>query len=136
MFLVDTSVWIHALRPRGNSAIQSRLRTLVVSDQTAVTEWILLELMTGLSRAEHGKDLQDRFSAVTRIPFQPEWWAKAWELAAGLRKHGVSPSATDCLIATAALESSVPLIHCDEDFEAIRRHSKLQTLDWTAHLKT
>ena len=91
--------------------------------------------MTGLSRTEHGKDLVDRFSPVARIPFQSEWWGKAWALAAGLRKRGVSASAADCLIVTMASESSVPLIHCDEDFEAIRRHSRLQTLDWTAHLK-
>jgi hypothetical protein len=134
MVLVDTSVWIHALRSRGSAKIQARLRSLVVGGETAVTEWILLELMTGLSRSEQGKDLLDRFSPVTRIPFQPEWWAKAWDLAAGLRKHGVSPSAADCLIATVAMESSIALIHCDEDFEAIGRHSKLETVNWALHV--
>ncbi len=135
MYLIDTSVWIHALRPRGNAAIQSRLKTLLLSGETAITDWILLELMTGLSRSEDGKALLDRFSPVARIVFEPDWWAAAWELAANLRKHGVSPSAADCLIATVALESAVPLIHCDEDFEAIRAHTKLQTLNWTIHLR-
>ena len=134
MVLIDTSVWIHALRPRGNAPIQAQLRALVVGGETAVTEWILLELMTGLSRSERGADLLERFSPVHRISFRPEWWQKAWELAAALRKDGVTPSAADCLIATVALESSVPVIHCDEDFEEIRRHSNLQTVDWTIHL--
>ena len=134
MFLIDTSVWIHALRPRGNAAIQSELKTLVINGATAVTDWILLELMTGLSRSEKGQDLLERFSPVARLAFRPEWWPKAWDLAAGLRKHGVSASAADCLIATVAVESSISLIHCDEDFEAIRCHSKLQTVDYRAYL--
>ena len=134
MYLVDTSVWIHVLRPRGNAAMQSQLRALVISGETAVTEWILLELMTGLSRSEGGQSLLEQFSAVARISFRPEWWVKSWALAAGLRKHGVSASAADCLIATVAMESSIPLIHSDADFEAMRRHSTLQTVDWTIHL--
>ena len=135
MYLVDTSVWIHALGPRGNAGIQSQLKTMLLSGETAVTHWILLELMTGLSRSEDGKDLLDRFAPVECIAFEPEWWATAWGIAATLRKHGVSPSAADCLIATVAMESGLPLIHCDEDFEAIRARTKLQTLDWTLHLK-
>jgi len=134
MYLVDTSVWIHALRPHGNAAMQLQLRTLVLSGETAVTDWIILELMTGLSRSEDGEQLLERFSPVARIPFRHEWWIKAWELAAGLQKQGISPSAAECLIATVALESSVSLIHCDADFEAICLHSKLQTLDWTIYL--
>jgi predicted nucleic acid-binding protein len=134
MVLVDTSVWIHALRPRGNAKIQAQLRPLVVGGETAVTEWILLELMTGLSRSELGKDLLERFSPVPCISFQQDWWVKAWDLATGLRKRGVSPSAADCLIATVAMESSMALIHCDEDFEAIRRHSKLETVNWAVYL--
>ena len=131
MYLVDNSVWIHALRRGGNQEIRSRLRTLVLAGETAVTEWILLELMPGLSRSEDAKGLLERFSPVTLIPFRQEWWAKAWDLAADLRKHGVTPSAADCLIATLALESSVAVIHCDQGFEAARRHSKLQTQDWS-----
>jgi predicted nucleic acid-binding protein len=134
MVLVDTSVWIHALRPRGNARIQEQLRSLVVSGETAVTDWILLELMTGLSRSEQGRDLLERFSPVQRISFHPDWWVRAWDLAAGLRKHGISPSAADCLIATVALQSSIPLIHCDEDFEAMRLHSKLETVNWAVHV--
>ncbi len=132
MVLVDTSVWIQALRARGNAEIRSQLRALVVGGETAVTELILLELTAGLSRRERGRELLERFSPVHCISFDPGWWVKAWGLAAALRKDGMSPGATECLIATVAMESSVPLIHCDEDFEVIRRHSNLQTIDWTS----
>jgi predicted nucleic acid-binding protein len=44
MYLVDTSVWIHALRPSGNNAIQSLLKPIIVEGDAAVTEWILIRI--------------------------------------------------------------------------------------------
>lgn len=131
MYLVDTSVWIHALRPSGHPAIQSQLKPLIVNGETAVTEWILLELMTGLTKTERPETFLRWFLPVVRLSFQPAWWDKAWQHAAQLRQHGVSPSAADCFIATVALEHSATLIHCDRDFEAMKIALPLQTLDWT-----
>jgi predicted nucleic acid-binding protein len=136
MYLVDTSVWSHALRPTGNTEIQARLKPLIINEQTAVTEWILLELMTGLVKSEQPSGLLQWFTPVPRLPFKPEWWDTAWNLAARLRKQGISPSAPDCLIATVALKHQVTLIHCDTDFEAIQPILRLQTLDWTQYLRT
>ena len=52
MYLVDTSVWIHVLQPEGDSSIRSRRKPVIVNEETAVTEWIILELMTGLLASE------------------------------------------------------------------------------------
>lgn len=134
MYLVDTSVWIHALRPSGHPAIQSQLKPLIVNGETAVTEWILLELMTGLTKAERPEAFLRRFLPVVRLPFQAAWWDNAWQHAAQLRQHGISPSAADCFIATVALEHQVTLIHCDHDFEAMKIALPLRTLDWTKSL--
>lgn len=134
MYLVDTSVWIHALRPAGHPEIRARLKPLILSGDTAITEWILLELMTGLTKSEHPDTLLQWFAPVARLPFEAAWWDKAWHYAGRLRKHGVSPTAADCLIATVALEHRVTLIHCDADFEAMHPALQLQTLDWTQYL--
>ncbi|MGE3152083.1 MAG: PIN domain-containing protein [Nitrospiraceae bacterium] len=134
MYLVDTSVWIHALRPAGHPEIRARLKPLILSGDTAITEWILLELMTGLTKSEHPDTLLQWFAPVTRLPFEVVWWEKAWQNAGRLRKHGVSPTAADCLIATVAVEHRVTLIHCDADFEAMHPALQLQTLDWTQYL--
>ena len=77
MVLVDTSVWIHALRRTGSAAVRDLLRPLIVEDQAAITEWILLELMTGLSRSEQKEDLLRRFAPLTRLSFDAAWWEKA-----------------------------------------------------------
>ncbi len=89
MHLVDSSIWIHALRPAGNAEIQARLKPLIIEGQTAVTEWILLELMTGLVKSQQPSTLLQWFAPVPRLPFNPEWWETAWDLAGSLRRHVV-----------------------------------------------
>lgn len=135
MYLVDTSIWIHALRPSGQTAIRSLLKPLIINGDTAITDWIILELMTGLRTPERQESLLEWLTPITRLAFDPSWWPVAWEHAARLRQRGVTPAAADCLIATVALQGQIPLIHCDKDFEAMKPILSLQTLDWTTHLR-
>jgi predicted nucleic acid-binding protein len=134
VYLVDTSVWVEFLRRSGSRAIQTQLRPLVLNGDVALTEWIVLELMTGLRASEKPGVLLEGLAAVHRLSFPEDGWRAAWNLAAGLRKRGVTPSAADCYIATVAIAAEVTLIHCDGDFEAIANQSALRTIDWTAHL--
>jgi predicted nucleic acid-binding protein len=134
MYLVDTSIWIHALRPSGSRAIQANIKPFIVAGRTAITDWILLELMTGVPKGQEPSALLEWFAPVVRMPFDPEWWSKAWNHAARLRKRGISPSAADCLIATVAMEHHLVLLHCDGAFEAMKPILPLQTLDWTTLL--
>ena len=97
----------------------------------AVTQWILLELMTGLRSREGKESLLQWFVPITRLGFDASWWEAAWEHAAQLRKIGVSPTAADCFIATVAIKHGVALIHCDADFEAMKPVIALRTIDWT-----
>ncbi|MGH7232784.1 MAG: PIN domain-containing protein [Nitrospiraceae bacterium] len=105
-----------------------------MSGATAITDWILLELMNGLSKSEQPETLLRWFMPVHRLPFEPTWWEKTWNHAASLRKRGFSPGAADCLIATVAMEHRVSLLHCDTDFETIKSVLPLETTDWTLHL--
>jgi len=134
MHLVDTSVWIEFLRPTGSRAIQQELRPLIRSGQVAVTEWIILELMTGLRSDDRASTLLDRFAPLHRVSLPADGWTRAWDVAARLRKKGVTPSAADCLIATVAAIHGTTLVHCDSDFELIAQHVELRTVDWTTLL--
>ena len=96
-----------------------------------MTEWILLELMTGLRSREGKESLLQWFVPITRLGFDVSWWEDAWEHAAELRRNGVSPTAADCFIATVAINHGVALVHCDADFEAMKPVIALQTIDWT-----
>jgi len=131
MHLVDTSVWVHALRPSGDPAVRGLLRPLILHGEVAVTEWVLLELMTGLRTTERKEYLLQWFAPIVRLPFEASWWEDAWGIAAGLRREGVTPTAADCLIATVAIKNQAVLIHCDADFETMKPVVPLVTLDWT-----
>lgn len=135
MHLVDTSVWVEFLRRSGSRAIQARLRPLILNGEAALTEWIVLELMTGLRSTEKPAELLERLSPAHRLLFPADGWSRSWDLASSLRKRGVTASAADCYIATVAISSNARLIHCDADFEAMTRHSTLQTIDWTSDLE-
>ena len=130
-YLVDTSVWIEGLRSSGSPSIRSLLKPLIASGQAAITDWIILELMTGLRSGEGKDSLLQWFVPISRLSFDSSWWEDAWEHAARLRKHGVSPTAADCFIATVAIKHGVSLIHCDGDFEAMKPTLALRTIDWT-----
>jgi predicted nucleic acid-binding protein len=133
MHLVDTSVWIHAFRRRRESSpIHELLRPLTVSGEAAMTEWIILELMTGIRANENNDVFLRRLQSLPLLSFDESKWSAVWALAGQLRKRGISPTASDCFIATVAISHSVPLIHCDSDFELIAENSNLETVDWTA----
>ena len=134
MHLVDTSVWVHALRPSGHPRVRALLRPLILNGEVAVTEWVLLELMTGLRTTERKESLLQWFAPVVRLSFEVSWWEHAWDLAARLRREGITPTAADCLIATVAINHQAVLIHCDADFESMKPVVPLVTLDWTSHL--
>lgn len=95
-----------------------------------MTEWILLELITGLGKSESQESLLSWFKPVERLRCSSSW-ELAWANAARLRKRGISVTAADCLIATVAIENNVPLVHCDADFEKMKGVLPLTTEDWT-----
>ena len=131
MNLVDTSAWIEFFRSGGNPHVRSSLQSLILGDDVAITEWIILELMSGIRSTETSSQVLERLAHVHRLTLPESAWPRAWDLAARLRKKGVSPGAADCLIATVAIQHSATLVHCDSDFETIAKHErKLQTLYW------
>jgi len=104
------------------------------SRSVAVTEWVLLELMTGLRTTERKESLLQWFTPVVRLSFEVSWWEHAWDLAARLRREGITPTAANCLIATVAINHQAILIHCDANYESMKPVVPLVTLDWTSHL--
>ena len=95
---------------------------------------IQMELMTGLRTTERKESMLQWFAPIVRLPFEVSWWKQAWNLAARLRREGITPTAADCLIATVAINHQAVLIHCDAAFESMKPVVPLLTLDWTLHL--
>jgi predicted nucleic acid-binding protein len=87
--------------------------------------------MTGLRSNEQAGAVLSQLAPANRLSLPEDGWAKAWDLAARLRKKGITVSAADCLIATVATIHAATLIHCDSNFELIAEQSGMKTIDWT-----
>src|SRR5437773_3305413 len=103
MHLVDTSVWIEALRISGSRKIREELEPLVRAGDVAVTDWIILELMAGIRSHESSTGLLKRFAPIHRLDLPEGGWELAWDLEVRLRKILVYTSAAVCLIVSISL---------------------------------
>jgi predicted nucleic acid-binding protein len=122
--LVDTTVWIDALRGQTPTVVE-RLRDLLREDRVATCGPIRCEIRRGLRVHERGR-LLPLMEAVASLPFGDEDWDEAGILDAGLRARGVTMPPFDVLIARVALREGLSLFTLDRHFtevQALRLHA-------------
>ena len=126
MILVDTSAWIEMFRGTGSPTHLS-LRALIQEEANlAVSEIVVMELLGGAKR-----DPSRLRKTLLSFPLLPLNGLRDYEMAAGIfrRCRGAGETLrrgfTDCLIAVPALREEAELLHNDEDFEVIARHTGL-----------
>ncbi len=120
MVLIDTSAWIHALRPDGDPEIKARVAALLESGQAATCAMIRLELWNG-ARGDHEKRvIRDLERELPDVDIAPQVWRSACALARAARKGGRTIPATDLLIAACARHHGVGILHSDEHFAGIQ----------------
>ena len=116
MLLIDTSSWIHLLRPDGDPAIRSRVERALQSGDACWCSMVRLELWIGAGGDREKKVLRDFEKLLPELRIDDEVWRAAFELARRARTAGVSIPATDLLIAACARHHSADLEHADSDF--------------------
>jgi predicted nucleic acid-binding protein len=117
--LIDTSAWIHALRPDGEPEFKARVAALLESGQAASCPMVILELWNG-ARGEHERRvITDLERALPALEITREVWRTAGALARAARKGGQTIPATDLLIAACAHHHGVRIVHDDFHFTAI-----------------
>jgi len=117
MLLVDSSVWIDAIRGADSEAT----RFLAMRDEEeelAVAGVIFQEVLQGTTDDAVYRALHSRFSAMLLLETRE---LSTYEIAAQLyrraRQSGFAiRKSTDCLIAALALEHGALLVHNDRDF--------------------
>ena len=127
--LFDTSVWIDFLRYKPTPAAHLLADYVEHNDQVLLVPAILQEILQGIREDKqylHLKDILSYFSVLQVSPVQAA--VGAAELYRSLRKKGLTiRKSNDCLIAFYAIEFSTTLVHADNDFDLISKHSKLKT---------
>lgn len=119
MTLIDTSAWIHSLRPNGDSKLTEKVRGYLRTGEAAWCPIIRLELWNG-ARGKHEKRVLADFERdLIELKFDDAVWDASYNLARKARQKGITVPATDLLIAACARRYSVNIEHDDEHLAAL-----------------
>lgn len=121
MVLVDTSAWIHFLRPDGDRAVRARVEGLLRAGTARLCPLVRLELWNGAGGERERKVLRELERSIPELDVTEDVWGEARDLARRCRAAGVSVPATDLLIAACAFHHDARIEHEDADFDAIER---------------
>lgn len=122
MILADTSAWVEYHRGTG-SAVDRRLARLIASDDLAVTDPVVMEVLAGARTDEQESSLRRLLERHTMLRFEV---AVDFEGAASIyrrcRRVGVTPRGmVDCMIASVAWRHRATLLAHDADLDRVAR---------------
>ncbi len=121
MILVDTSAWVEFDRATGTS-VDARLTELIATtDDVAVSEPVIMELLAGARDDRRARDLRrlmDRFPLM-RFDAAVDFDA-ATRIYRTCRRSGVTPRGmVDCMIAAVALRHGASMLAADSDLDRV-----------------
>ena len=119
MVLVDTSAWIHFLRPDGDVANRAKVAAHLAAGTARWCPIVRLELWNGAGGDREKKVLREFERLIPELAITTEVWNEACDLARRCRAAGVSVPASDVLIAACARHHGARLEHTDSDFDRI-----------------
>ena len=127
MILIDTSVWLHALRKQFHPAVKERIYSILAESEVAIIGIIKLELLGGAKTEQEYKRIKSRLDALYFIESSEDLWDFSSLLAFKLRRKGITIPYTDIFIAASAVSAHAILVHADSHFEIIAHHTELKT---------
>jgi predicted nucleic acid-binding protein len=119
LVLVDTSVWIEALREGGDRVASERVKELLLQDRLAVWELIVGEVLVGAWDEGEYQRLATRLMGAQGLHAPESVWRRAARLGIGLRRTGHKAPLTDLAIAVVAMHNDAKLLHRDRHFPVI-----------------
>lgn len=125
MILVDTSAWIEFLRDTGSAACNEVDRLL--GSRVAVTDPVVMEVLAGARDDRHLHDLRALLGRAVLLRAETADYLSAAVLYRQCRQHGETVRRLiDCLIGSVAIREGAAVLHHDEDFDVLARHTALK----------
>ena len=135
MILVDTSVWLFALKKDFHPVIKERIEQLLVESEIAICGMIALELLGGTRSEKEYFRLKSRLDALHYIDTDKALWDLSSQLAFDLKRKGMSIPYSDIVIAASALKEKAILVHADSHFDSIADHTDLRMESFVSLIK-
>ena len=127
MVLIDTSVWLFALKKKPHPEMRKRIDSLLLESEIAINGIIKLELLGGTRTEKEYNRLKTRLDSLYYIESTESLWDLASMIAFKLKRKGVTVPYTDIFISASAIANNALLIHADSHFELIKKHTDLKT---------
>jgi predicted nucleic acid-binding protein len=128
VILVDTSAWIEFLRDTGSAACE-RVDELL-DDAVAVCDPVRMEVLAGARDEVHLTGLRGLLARATIVPTRATHYDQAAAMYRSCRRNGETVRRLiDCLIAAAAVDAGIPILHADADFDVLARHTELRVVE-------
>jgi len=115
MVLVDSSVWIEALRRDGHLGVKLALENLLEAYEAAWCGPVKLEVLGG-ARPQDRKPLEAHFGCIPYFSMPDTAWDSAKQLAWRLRDRGCLVPWNDILIATLSISADCRVYAVDKHF--------------------
>ena len=119
MILVDTSSWIHLLRPDGEPTVRARVEGAISRGEACWCPIVRLELWNGAGGEREKKILREFEQVLPELAITADVWDQACELSRRARVRGITIPATDVAIAACAQFHGAELETADADFAAL-----------------
>jgi len=130
VIVVDTSAWVELLRATGSPVHRRLHEALEDREDVCVTEIVVAEVLAGARDSRRSEELRSTLLGFTLLPLDG---LDAFERAAGLyracRAAGETlQSIADCLVAVPAIDAGAAVLHADQDFAKLARHTNLEVV--------
>jgi predicted nucleic acid-binding protein len=117
--LVDTSAWIHQMRPRGDAVVRARVEALLRAGEAAWCPMIRLEIWAGIGNERERQILHEYEAVLPELVIGADVWQAAYDLAGRVRRAGKTIPASDVVIFACARYHGVDVEHADAHFDML-----------------
>lgn len=118
LILVDTSIWIRALRSK-RSPEARELDRLIELDQVVITDLVAAEVLQGTKTDADFEELEDKLDALHFYHADEEAWQRAARRSFDLKRNGLKTPLSDLVIAQVALDNDLTVYAVDEHFDRV-----------------
>jgi len=121
VILVDTSAWVEFDRATGSSVDTQLADLIATTDEVAVTEPVIVEVLAGARSDQREHDLRRLMLRFTLMRFDPVIdFDAATRVYRTCRRSGVTPRGMiDCMIAAVALRHGTTILAADADLARV-----------------
>ena len=104
-----------------------KLKQIILYQEIAVCDIILMELLQGIRDEQHYQQTKDYLLCLPCLPITQSTYLEAAQMYRQLRAQGITiRKSLGCMIATVALQHDCEFLHNDRDFEMIAKHFPLK----------